>query len=315
MFSLYGRKGASLRPEGASGFDVAAPATMAIIGISILCAAPCRADDARNGVADGSVDTEHLFGFTEGADIGAAGEKDVELDSTTRSGRQSGTFANAASEFEFKYTAFRNFRISAVATLAYYDIAGVAGLEDRRQAAMQSVSLDARFRLLDREHSPFGLTVSVAPHWGFVDETSGVRTGHFGVETLLTADREIVPERLFAGANLLFDTDRARLRAADGVEQEPMLGIGGAVALQVSPRWWIGAETRYLRSYEGAGLNIFSGQALYLGPTLYARIGEKAWISAAWNFQAWGGAAGLPGALDLTNFERHQFKFRIGYEF
>jgi hypothetical protein len=315
MFSLHWRKGASPCLERAPGLDVATAAAIAMIGIATLCAASCRADDARSGIAKGSVDTEHLFGFTEGTDIGAAGEKDVELDSTGRSGRQGGSFANAASEFEFKYTAFQNFRISAAAALAYYDIAGVTGLEDRRQAAMQSLSLDARFRLLDRERSPFGLTLSIAPHWGFADETTGVRIGHFGVEALLRADREIVPEQLYAGANLLFDTDRTRLRAAGDVEQEPMLGIGAAVSLQVSPGWWAGAEARYLRSYEGAGLNAFSGQALYLGPTLYARIGEKAWLSAAWNFQAWGGAVGLPGALDLTNFERHQFKFRVGYEF
>jgi hypothetical protein len=62
-------------------------------------------------------------------------------------------------------------------------------------------------------------------------------------------------------------------------------------------------------------LNTFSGQGIYLGPTLYARLGERGWLSAAWNFQAWGGATGIPGALDLVNFERHQLKFRVGCEF
>jgi hypothetical protein len=180
---------------------------------------------------------------------------------------------------------------------------------------MQSVSLDARFRLLDRDRSPFGLTLSVGPHWGFADETSGVPTNHFGVEILLRADREILSDRLFGGMNLLFDTDRTHLLAEGRVEQEPTLGAGTALAVQVAPSVWMGGEARYLRSYDGAALNKFSGQALYLGPTLYARLGEKAWLSAAWSFQAWGGAAGFPGALDLMNFERHQFKFRIGYEF
>jgi hypothetical protein len=81
------------------------------------------------------------------------------------------------------------------------------------------------------------------------------------------------------------------------------------------PGIWVGAEARYLRSYNGTALNTLSGQAVYVGPTLYARLGERGWLSAAWNFQAWGEAIGIPGALDLVNFERHQLRFRVGYEF
>jgi hypothetical protein len=62
--------------------------------------------------------------------------------------------------------------------LAYYDIAGVAGIEDARRAAIQSLSFDARFRIMDRTQAPFGLTLSVSPHWGLVEETSGVRYGN-----------------------------------------------------------------------------------------------------------------------------------------
>ncbi len=180
---------------------------------------------------------------------------------------------------------------------------------------MQSVSFDARFRALDRERSPFGLTLSIEPHWGFADETSGVKADHFGIAYLLSADREILPDRIFAAMNLLFDTDRTRLLASGEAEQEPTLGVGTALAARMLPGVWVGVEARYLRGYEGAGLNTFSGQGGYLGPTLYARLGEKGWLSAAWNFQVWGKATGIPGALDLVDFERHQLKLRIGYEF
>jgi hypothetical protein len=315
MFLHHWWEGAFPRPERPPSRAAAAAIVTAVIGVVMLHGiVPSGADGARNSTSSG-VDTEHLFGFTEGTDIGAAGEKEVEVDSTFRSGKHTGSFATAASEIEFKYTAFENFRISAAATLAYYDIVGVAGMKDRRQAAAQSVSFDARFRLLDRDRAPFGLTLSVEPHWGFADETSGVRIDHFGIEMLLRADREIVPDRLFGGLNLLFDTDRTRLLAAGGIEQEPTLGIGAAIAAKVAPGVWIGGEARYLRSYDGAALNTFSGQGIYLGPTLYARLGERGWLSAAWNFQAWGVAAGISGTLDLVNFERHQLKFRVGYEF
>jgi hypothetical protein len=275
--------------------------------------ASSRADDSGSAIVGD--ETEDLFGFVEGSDIGLAGQKELEADSIFRFGKHTGTFADAATELEFRYTAFQNFRIAADATFAYYDIAGVTGLDDRRQAGVQSLSFDARFQVLDRENAPFGLTMSLEPHLGFADETSGVPINHFGIEALLLADHEIMPGRLFGALNLLFDTDRTHLLATGGVEQEPTLGIGSALAAQVTPGVWLGAEARYLRAYDGAGLNRFSGQALYIGPTFYVRTGEKSWLSAAWNVQVWGEGAGLPGPLDLVNFEHHQIKFRVGYEF
>jgi hypothetical protein len=190
------------------------------------------------------LDTEHLFGFVEGADIGGKGEKEFVIDSALRAGRGTGSFAAAASGLEFKYTAFQNLRISGAATLAYYDVAGVTGIEDARRAAIQSLSFDARFRVLDRTQAPFGLTLSMSPHWGLVDETSGVRTDHFGTEIQLLADRELKPDQLVGGVNLLFANDRARLLASDGIEHESNLGAGAALAAQIMPGVWLGAEAR-----------------------------------------------------------------------
>jgi len=302
-------RGRRFRPVFLSVIGTATAATVMIA----IATSPIRADSAKTRTDP--VDTEHLFGFIEGADIGRKGEGEIVIDTTLRAGKSTGSFANTASELEFKYTAFENFRISAAAALAYYDIAGVAGISDARRAAIQSLSFDARFRVLDRSQAPVGLTLSVAPHWGLVDETSGVRTDHFGTEIQLFADRELAPDRLVGAVNLLFANDRARLLASDGIEQESLLGAGAALAAQVMPGLWLGGEARYLRDYSGAALNVFSGQAVYVGPTLYARLGRKAFVSAAWDIQIHGRAIAAPGALDLANFERHQAKLRFGFEF
>ncbi len=262
-----------------------------------------------------AVDTEHLFGFTEGSDIGEAGERELESDSTLRSGKNTGAFNDTASELEFKYTAFESFRISAAATLAYYDIGGVTGMDDRRDGTLQSLSLNARYRILDRDRGPFGMTVSFEPHWGFADETSGFPIKHFGWEGDLLFDRALVPDLLFGAMNVHFDTDRAETSPGGGVEQQPTLGIFLALAGQAMPGVWVGGEARYLRAYEGAGLESLTGQAFYLGPTLYAKFGEKVWLSVAFDVQARGRAVTAPGALDLVNFERYQANFRLGFEF
>jgi hypothetical protein len=140
-----------------------------LAGLGAASSAP--ADTRKHGA--GEIDTEHMFGFTEGSDTGEAGEKELETDSTGRFGKPGGAYNNVATALEAKYSFSDRFRVSAVATVAYYDIAGVSAFDDRRQTALQSISLDARFRLFDREHAPIGLTLSVEPRRGFTDDMSG----------------------------------------------------------------------------------------------------------------------------------------------
>jgi hypothetical protein len=307
------------RPIYASGLRTASLrlllglASMWLAGLAAPSSA--SADNHKHADKAGEVDTEHMFGFTEGSDIGEAGEKELETDSTGRFGKLDGSYNNVATALEAKYSFSDRFRLSAVATVAYYDIADVSGFDDRRQAALQSVSFDARFRLFDREHAPFGLTLSVEPRRGFTDEMGGERADQYGAEIRMLADRELIPGRLFAALNVSYEPEQTRLRASGETLRESMLGIGAAVAMQVMPKVFIGAEARTLRHYEGLGLNSFAGQALYIGPTFYATFGQGYFLSAAWNVQVWGAVAGTSGALDLVNFERHQAKLRVGVAF
>jgi hypothetical protein len=263
----------------------------------------------------GEVDTEHMFGFTEGSDIGEKGETEFETDSTGRFGRFGGSYNNVATALEAKYSLSDRFRLSAVATVAYYDISGVSGLDDRRHGALESISFDARYHLFDREHAPFGLTLSLEPHWGFTDDVSAGPADQQRAEFRVLADRELIAGRLFAALNIGYSPAQTRLRASGEILRDSTFGAGAALAMQVMPNVFVGAEARSLRHYEGLGLNSFGGQALYIGPTFYATFGERYFLSAAWNVQVWGAVAGSSGALDLVNFERHQAKLRVGVTF
>jgi len=284
-----------------------------VLGLGAAGAEP--ADHRKHAEGRGEVDTEHMFGFTEGSDIGHKGEKELETDSTGRFGRLGGAYNNVATTFEAKYTLAERLRLSAVATVAYYDISGVSELDDRRQGVVQSVSFDARYRLRDREQAPFGLTLSVEPHWGFTDDISGAPADQQGAEFRLLADRELIAGRLYGALNIEYEPVRTRLRGSGETFRDSTLGFGAALAMQVMPNVFIGAEARNLRHYEGLGLDSFAGQALYIGPTLYATFGQGYFLSAAWNGQVWGAVAGSSGALDLANFERHQAKLRVGVAF
>ena len=91
-------------------------AVAALVAASL--AMPCRADGARGGAKNVEVDTEDLFGFVEGSDIGNAHETELESDAIIRAGRSTCSFADTAAQFQYKYTLLQNFRITAAATFA-----------------------------------------------------------------------------------------------------------------------------------------------------------------------------------------------------
>src|SRR6266508_2151216 len=267
-----------------------------------------------NVLAD-QIDTEHLFGFTISTDIGDVGEKEIEAGTTARLGKRSGSYTALAQTLSFEYTPARNLRLEVTAAGAYHGIVGVPGLDDRRQAAFDGLSFDARYRLLDRANAPFGLAINVEPHWGRVDETSGAPVDRHGVDLTLAADKELVPNRIVGAFNLLYTPEVSRSRIDGTWSRESTVGVATALMVQIRPSIFVGADARYLRSYEGLGLDRFEGHALFFGPTVYAKLSARSWIALAWSAQVAGRSVDETGALDLVNFERHQATLKFGVTF
>jgi hypothetical protein len=286
-----------------------------LVFVASLWARPASADGKKGADSTPDVDSEHLFGFTQGSDIGDRGEKEFETDSTGRFGRQSGSYSAISTALEAKYTPLDYVQISGSATVASYSLSGVPGFSDRSDLALQEIAFELRYRVLDREKAPFGLTLVFEPHRGFADEASGGPADRSGGTFSLLAYKEIVPKRVLAAFNLFYQAEVTQLHGTDAVERESVLGASGAIAAQVQPGIYWGAELRYLRHYDGPALGGFSGDAVYAGPTLYAKLPGTWWLSAAWNVQITGARNGVPGSLDLADFERHQAKLRLGFTF
>jgi hypothetical protein len=62
-------------------------------------------------------------------------------------------------------------------------------------------------------------------------------------------------------------------------------------------------------------LDNFAGQGFFIGPTVYFKLSERAWIAAAWSAQVAGEATTSGGSLDLVNFERRQARLLFGVNF
>ena len=84
---------------------------------------------------------------------------------------------------------------------------------------------------------------------------------------------------------------------------------------QVRSGIFVGGEARYLRRMTDSGWISWPGRAFFVGPTVYVKFSERAWMTVAWSSQVAGHAAAVAGSLDLVNFERQQARLLFGVNF
>ena len=183
---------------------------MPIRAKTLQVAALCCATPLPSGLRAEGIDTEHIFAFMIGADVGTFGEREFQSQTTGRFGRNGGTYRSLGQELELELVPFRNFRVEVGGEFAAHDISGVPGLEDRRQLTLQGGSLDLRYQFLNRDFAPFGLTVAVGGNLGRIDETSAARTRSFDTSVTLALDRELIPNFLIAALNRVYQPEWTR---------------------------------------------------------------------------------------------------------
>jgi hypothetical protein len=266
------------------------------------------------GFAEG-IDTEHIYGFMIGSDVGSPGEREFQAVTTGRFSKQAGTYQAFGQQLELEFVPVKNFRIEVGTTLAAYDIASVPGLVDRTQAGWQGAALDLRYRFLDHETAPFGLTVALESHGNRIDETTASRAQNYGTELTLALERDLIPGLAVATLNLGYQPERTHLAGVPTAQQDSTLAVAFGIMAQVRPGFLLGGEARYFRKYDGIGLDELAGEAFFVGPTAYFQLSERARLTATWSIQAWGRPAGTSATLDLANFERQQARLVFGINF
>lgn len=265
------------------------------------------------------VETKYIFGFTEGSGIGLEGEKEFSVDTEARMGKAAGRYYASETKLEYEFTPNQYVQFELGSLVSAHSIANVTGLDDRKQVALGGFFGEMRYLLLDRgPSSPLAVTLSAEPEWRRIDETSGARVDNLELELKVNADLELIKNRLYLGSNLLYEPETTR--DPDGIGagwvNESKVGISAALSYRIVPSVFVGAEVWYLRHYDGAWLNSFTGDAVYVGPTLYVQINPKVFMAAAWSTQVTGSDVDVPGSsLNLSEFSRQRAKLKLAVEF
>ena len=261
------------------------------------------------------IETKYIFGFTEGSGIGIEGEKEFSVESNVNIGKRDGRYVASQTKLEYEFTPSQFVQFEFGALVSTHNIRNVTDLDDRNSADFMGLFGEVRYLLVERtSNSPLSVTLSVEPNWRRIDETSGERVTNFELEAKINADVELVPNRLFAGFNAMYEPEWTRTSEGE-VEHEATIGVSAALAYRIIPEVLIGAEVWYLRHYDGFDLAQFTGDAVYVGPTLYVQLSRKMFMTAAWNSQVAGRDLENGGSLNLSEFSRHRAKLKVAVEF
>jgi hypothetical protein len=268
-----------------------------------------------DGNHDHGLESENIFGFTLGSDTEPKGARGLAKETVFRLGKDYGsTYGAVNKKLEFAFGITNDLSVSLAILAAHYTIQNNPHFDEAKHTLFNGIGGEVHYRLLNRVNHAFGLTLHLEPSLAFSDETSGQRALKWGAENKLIFDKELIKDKLFGAFNLLHEIEYVKEKGQDQWERGTKIGFGLAGSYQFKENIFLGGEMRYLRAYEGFALNSYLGDALYVGPTVYARFTPKAWLSASWNTQIRGQEIGGNPSLNLKNFERHQVRFKMGYE-
>ena len=268
--------------------------------------------------ANADVPGDEIFGFSTPTDVGNPGDIGFANENDGRAGKRGGMYRALNTRYEFGYTFAPDWWVGASLFGSYNHARNVPDLTDINRIAFDGLSFELEHRIVKRTPTnPFAVAVSMEPRWGRIDGVSGLSAHAINVAFKVFVDAVVVPDKLFWGGNMIWTPQRAE----DPTDPSKWLSssailLSSAVAYQVSPKFFVGAEARYLGSYSTIFPTREVGHAVYVGPTLLWKVTDKIAFNTTFQPQVAGRSTTNPGLrLDLDNFERVQFRAKLAIAF
>ena len=192
------------------------------------------------------IETENLFGFTEGTDIGQPGEKEIGWESVGNFNKRMGNYKTWEHKLEFGYTATENIHLELGILGVSAAINNVPDLDNRRVNAFSGLSGEFKWLIVNRgPGAPVGLALAVEPEWARIDDGDGSRVRKYAVETTLMADTELVPDRLYLGFNVTYEPEVIHSFAEGTTVHESSLTFKTALSYRILPWLAVGPEFQH----------------------------------------------------------------------
>jgi len=261
---------------------------------------------------------DDIFGFTTPTDVGNPGETGFANENDGRVGKRGGAYRALNTKYELGHTAAPDWWVGASLYASHHHVRDVPGFADVNRTAFDGLSFEIEHRIVKRAPgNPFAIAVSLEPRWGQIDSVSGLPAQFIDAAFKLFVDAVVVPDKLFWGFNAIWTPQRAE----DPVDRSRWLSSSGilvstAMAYQWSPKFFLGAEVRYLGSFSTILPTQEVGHALYAGPTLWWKITDTVAFNTTFQPQVAGRSIDNPQRrLDLDNFEKAQFRAKLTVAF
>ena len=168
------------------------------LAVALLGLGPAQADEKASSGEHEQLDTEHIFGFTEGAYIGEKGEQEIENTAVERFGK-SRPYSFFENETAFRYVIPGDVRFSFGTLVEGYAIEQGPGPSQRTGFGFEGATGEVRWQPLQQSKgAPLDLTLSFSPQWSRIDEATGEEADTYsGQAAILATVAAIVPDKLY----------------------------------------------------------------------------------------------------------------------
>jgi hypothetical protein len=260
------------------------------------------------------LDTKNLFGALEGSDVGEAGDRSIELETTAALFKRAGRYAFVEQEGIYEITATPRLGVEFGAHAYGQWIRNAPDENNYSGIDFAGLSNEWRYVIAPRS-GPWGLqaTFTVTPQWARLFE-GGSRGQDLTLPFLLILEAQPIARRLYAALNLSYAPEAFRFEGGPWLHASA-LNASGALSWRLTPDAMIGAEADALNQFDSLAASAWRGSALFLGPTFHYQINDKVDLSGAWTQQLAGRSRAAPGDLNLAEFTRSQAKLRLEMDF
>jgi hypothetical protein len=276
-------------------------------GLAGIVATPARAD-------------EQYFGYVYSAELLGKGQTEAELWVTDRRGKAEGHFDAQDYRLELEHGVTNRFSIAGYANFAGHHIRNDDDRVDR-DFALRGLSAEFKYQLLSPYKDGFGLTLYAEPGWSRI-HGGGEKGTEYELELKALLQKNFLDDRLIWATNLTLEPEWEKEKEVDEItglpetewEKELKLEASTGVSYRFAPGWYAGLEGRYASVYPDwtDGLHretyaVFAGPAIHYG-------GKNWWATLSYQPQLFGSPS-PDGSRALDEYEKREFRLKIGYNF